>query len=189
MRFLFIEPGAACGLGDVCKVVLMSGLLRELVQEAVRAPFDYDGNGRVGHIEALVLDEIRTLDAQPLRLPMPRDKRLQVVCEALLRNPGRRETLEEWCDIAGASSRTLARLFASETGMRFVDWRQQARLSEALVQLAEGKDVASIARALSYESPSAFSLMFRRALGRAPRDYFEDSPASHVPVKLSRLRG
>ena len=54
-----------------------------------------------------------------------------MVCEALLRKPGRRETLEEWCDIAGASSRTLARLFASETGMRFVDWRQQARLGSS----------------------------------------------------------
>ena len=102
---------------------------------------------------------------------------MHVVCEALLRKPGRRETLEEWGDIAGASSRTLARLFASETGMRFVDWRQQARLAEALVQLAAGKDVASVARALGYGSPSAFTVMFRKALGKAPRDYFEDAPA------------
>ena len=67
---------------------------------------------------------------------MPRDKRLRTVCAALLHEPGRPETLEEWSDLAGASSRTLARLFASETGMRFVDWRHQARLADALVRLA-----------------------------------------------------
>ena len=44
-----------------CKVVLMTGLLRELVLEAVHAPLDDDRNGRMGHIEALILDEIRTL--------------------------------------------------------------------------------------------------------------------------------
>ena len=55
---------------------------------------------------------------------------------------GQPETLEEWSDIIGASSRTLARLFASVTGMRFVDWRHQARLADILVRLARGQDVA-----------------------------------------------
>jgi len=73
--------------------------------------------------------------------------------------------------IAGASSRTLARLFERETGMRFVDWRQQARLARALVGLAEGRDVASVARAVGYESVSAFTAMFRRVLGRTPSNY------------------
>lgn len=172
MRALFIEPRFARTVGTSCKVVLMSGLLRELVLAAVHAPLDDDKNGRTSHIEALILDEIRTLHAQPLHLPMPRDKRLRTVCEALLREPGREETLEQWSDIAGASSRTLARLFTSETGMSFVDWRQQARLSAALVQLAEGARVASVARTLGYGSVSAFTAMFRKALGKTPRDYF-----------------
>jgi AraC-like DNA-binding protein len=172
MRALYVEPRLARSVANTCKVVLMSGLLRELVLEAVHAPLDDDKNKRMRHIEALILDEIRTLDAQPLHLPMPHDKRLRLVCEALAQEPGREETLEEWSDIAGASSRTLARLFASETGMRFVDWRQQARLAAALVQLAEGEQVATVARALGYESVSAFTAMFRRALGKTPRDYF-----------------
>jgi AraC-like DNA-binding protein len=37
---------------------------------------------------------------------------------------------------AGASNGTLARLFARKTGMRFVDWRHQAQLADALVRLA-----------------------------------------------------
>jgi len=171
MRTLYIEPDVARGLPKDCKVVLMTGLLRELVLEAVRVPLDEDKNGRMSHVEALILDEISTLDAEPLSLPMPRDKRLRVICEALLRDPGQEDTLEQWADKAGTSSRTLARLFAGETGMRFVDWRRQARLAAALVRLAEGKDVASVARGLGYASASAFTAMFRQSLGKAPRDY------------------
>lgn len=176
MRALFIEPSLASTVASNCKVVVMTGLLRELVLDAVHAPLDDDRNGRMALVEALILDEIRTLDAQPLHLPMPRDKRLRVVCEALLQEPGREETLERWSEVAGASSRTLARLFASETGMRFVDWRRQARLAAALVRLAEGEDVASVARSHGYASASAFSAMFRQSLGKAPREYF-DEPA------------
>jgi len=172
MRALYVEPRLARSVASTCKVILMTGLLRELVLEAVHAPLDDDKNGRMAHVEALILDEIRTLDAQPLHLPMPHDKRLRVVCEALAQEPNREETLEQWSDVVGASSRTLARLFASETGMRFVDWRQQARLAAALVQLAEGEQVASVARALGYGSVSAFTAMFRRALGKTPREYF-----------------
>jgi AraC-like DNA-binding protein len=144
------------------------------VSEIVAAPLDYDESGRIGHVAALILDEIRTLDAQPLHVPMPRDRRLRTICTALLRDPGRCETLEEWSEIAGASSRTLARLFASETGMRFVDWRHQARLAEALVRLAQGQDVGSVSRGLGYASASAFTAMFRKALGTTPRNYFGD---------------
>ena len=84
--------------------------------------------GSMAHVAALILDDVRTLDAQPLHVPMPRDKRLRTACAALLYGPGRPGTLAEWSDIAGASSRTLARLSASETGTRFVDWRHQAQL-------------------------------------------------------------
>jgi AraC-like DNA-binding protein len=177
MRTLYIEPDAARALLKDCKIVLMSSLLRELVLEAVRAPLDEDRNGRMSHVEALILDEIGTLGAETLHLPMPRDRRLRVICEALLNEPGRQETLEQWSDKAGASSRTLARLFAAETGMRFVDWRRQARLAAALVRLAEGEDVASVARVLGYASASAFTAMFRESLGKAPRDYFGELAA------------
>src|ERR1700736_6656061 len=82
--------------------------------------------GSIAHVAALILDDVRTLVAQPLHVPMPRDKRLRTACAAY--GQGRPGTLAEWSDIAGASSRTLARLSASETGTRFVDWRHQAQL-------------------------------------------------------------
>jgi AraC-like DNA-binding protein len=84
-------------------------------------------------------------------------------------------TLDEWSAAAGASSRTLARLFRKETGMSFGAWRQQARLLDALRRLATGEAVTNVALDLGYASPSAFTSMFRRTLGRAPSRYFMES--------------
>ena len=76
---------------------------------------------------------------------------------------------------AGASERTLARLFRSETGMTFAAWRQQLRLIRALELLAEGTAVTEVALAVGFDSPSSFIAMFRRSLGTTPSRYFAPS--------------
>jgi AraC-like DNA-binding protein len=50
-------------------------------------------------------------------------------------------------------------------------WRQQVRLMEALTRLGAGASVTSIALELGYDSPSAFTAMFRRAVRCSPREY------------------
>ena len=101
----------------------------------------------------------------PLYLPMPRDRRLQAICQALLKQPELGLTLDDWGLRVGASSRTLARLFAQELQMSFHEWRQQLRLTEALPRLLAGDSVQVVARDLGYGSTRAFSSMFRRLLG------------------------
>ncbi len=59
--------------------------------------------------------------------------------------------------------------------MSFGAWRQQVRLVDALGRLATGQKVTAVALDLGYQSPSAFTSMFRRALGRAPTRYFLES--------------
>jgi AraC-like DNA-binding protein len=59
--------------------------------------------------------------------------------------------------------------------MRFVAWRHQVRLAQALVRLAQRQDIATVARAIGYDSASAFSAMFRGALGKTPREYFRQT--------------
>jgi AraC-like DNA-binding protein len=94
------------------------------------------------------------------------------VCDAILAAPADARALEAWAAEAGASARTLARLFQRETGMSFAQWRQQARLLESLRRLAAGDAVTAVAIDCGYRSPSAFAAMFRRALGVAPTAYF-----------------
>lgn len=42
----------------------------------------------------------------------------------------------------------------------------------ALIRLAQGDPVTTVALELGYDSPSAFSAMFRRIMGSTPSDYF-----------------
>jgi len=176
MRTVYVERSAAGAMPERCCVVTVSPLLRELILEATRLPRDYDERGRDGRIMRLVLDELAASPAMPLHLPQPRDRRLRRICAALMENPGRADSLEEWAARIGSSARTLARTFARETGMGFATWRQQARLAAALQRLAAGAPVTAVALDLGYASPSAFTAMFRRALGTRPSDYFRDPP-------------
>ena len=60
-----------------CHVLPISSLLRELIVRATELPMRYDEAGPAGHVVALILAELRGLQALPLQLPMPRDTRLQ----------------------------------------------------------------------------------------------------------------
>lgn len=116
----------------------------------------------------LVLDELAHADTQTLGVPLPRDKRLRALCEAVLRAPGERATLAEWAADTGASERTVARLFREELGTTYQQWRQQAVLAHALPMLARGMPIGQVAAATGYASDSAFSAMFKAAMGHPP---------------------
>jgi AraC-like DNA-binding protein len=169
MRSLYVAPEEG-RLPDACCVVNVPPLLRELILESIEAP----GPARRRRLLAtLILDEIRAATVAPLHLPEPADPRLVPITSALREQPGDGRTLSAWAREAGASTRTLSRLFLAQTGMTFRQWQRQARLLAALVRLAEGAQVTTVALDLGYESPSAFISAFRRALGRTPRRYFD----------------
>jgi AraC-like DNA-binding protein len=71
-----------------------------------------------------------------------------------------------------------ARHVQAKTGLSFGAWHQRLRLTEALARLRAGIPVTTVAQDLGYDSPSAFSAVFRRALGRAPSRYFARTPGS-----------
>ncbi len=68
--------------------------------------------------------------------------------------------------------KTIQRHFSSELGMTFGQWRQQARLLAAMERLAVGDKVIDVALAMGYDSPSAFTSMFKRQLGQTPAAFF-----------------
>lgn len=172
MRSLYVREDSVAGLPAECGVVGISPLLRELILAAADASQAYNLAGRDGRVMELILDEIRSLPVVPLHLPEPTDSRLRQITAAIRENPADTRTLEAWGRQAGASPRTLARLFPAETGMTFRHWQRQARLLAGLMRLAGGEPVTSVALEVGYENPSAFISMFRRALGVTPGRYF-----------------
>jgi AraC-like DNA-binding protein len=189
MRTLYLDRRAAVALGDQCKVLVVSGLVRELVLGLMDEP-PRRRSERGGLMTRLLLRELGAADQVPLHLPTPTDPRLQRVCSLLLEGRTRGRSLERLARQAGASTRTLARLFRSELKTTFLRWRQHADLARALSQLAGGASVKTAARSVGYDSASAFTVMFRRALGVTPTRYLRRRPESKRPVqkRTGRLR-
>ena len=65
--------------------------------------------------------------------------------------------------------RTVTRLFPSETGFTFKEWRQRARIMLALELLGEGMTIKQISARLGFSSVAAFSYAFRQVLGMQPK--------------------
>ncbi len=198
LRTLYLhQPAGSCG-PDVdpaaqapwrqCRVLEVSALLRALVLELdTRADDEGAASGspvsrtsqpapatneREQLISRLVLDELRRAHPVPLGVDLPADKRLRGLCEAMLADPARHQTLQAWAHDSGASPRTLARLFRSELATSFGQWRQRVVLAQALALAAQRRPMGWIAAELGYASPSAFAAMVRRAVGQPPSRFF-----------------
>ena len=124
---------------------------------------------------AVIIDQLGTVRAIPLQLPSPSDPRAERVAEALQRDPSERRSLQAVCKKAGASKRTIERIFQSETRLSLGKWRQQLRLMRSLQLLAAGEKIAYAALEAGYSTPSAFIAMFRKILGTTPGRYFDTS--------------
>ena len=175
-RTLYLDPSATPQGWQGCRVLMVSPLLREMVQSLDVQEGRTLGTRREALLSELLIDEITHADTQPLGVPLPHaehgDKRLRALCEAVLRAPAQRATLAQWAAEMGASERTMARLFKAELGLSYPQWRQQAVLAHALPLLARGTPVSQVAAASGYASDSAFSAMFKAAMGQSPT-YFQ----------------
>jgi AraC-like DNA-binding protein len=169
---VFLHPDIVHGLPDRPGVIGINALMRELVHRASAWTWNLELSERQERVLTVLLDEIREAPLEPLHLPMPIDRRLLRIAHAVLEQPQDNRSLEEWAAWAGLSARTLSRLFRAETALSFAQWRQQARLTKGLEQLADGLPVATVADGLGYASPSAFIAMFRRCFGHPPARYF-----------------
>lgn len=173
-------PGPKRGAGEAwqqCRVLEVSDLLRALMLALPAAPDDAPPLPpgeleREKLIGPLLADELRRAAPVPLGVPMPQDKRLRTLCEAVIDEPTRHDTLGAWVRDIGASERTVARLFRDELGTSFGQWRQQVLLARALTLAARKRPMSEIAAELGYTSPSAFSAMVRRSVGAPPSRFF-----------------
>jgi len=165
MRTLYFRTARLHGLPRTCCVVGIPNLVKELILYAC-------AYGADRHVSALLAHQLRALPALPLELPMPSDRRARHVAERIAIAPGAETQLAFLCRDAGASRRTIERVFLAETGLSLGRWRQQSRLMHAVRLLGGGASVTAVAFDAGYSTPSAFTVAFHKAFGATPTAYF-----------------
>jgi AraC-like DNA-binding protein len=154
------------------RTVTASGLMREMMREAMRWPVDAPGCPvRRIFFEAMatLCGEWITREAN-LFLPTSKDLRMK---RALDYTSLRMDlNLSDVCRHAGMSVRSLRRHLKAETGMTWDEYRHRSRLLQAISLLSETDEpISEIAARCGFESPSGFAKVFRLEMGEAPRDY------------------
>ena len=168
MRTLYFPVALVTHLAGECTAIDVTPLLRELVLELVdRCPVD-DADEPGMRLAAVAIDQIAGAATLPLQLPLPRDPRALRLAETLAADPANPAGLAELARAAGASLRTVQRLFLAETGLPFAQWRQRLRLLHGATALGAGKSVTEAGLEAGYSGTSAFIAAFRKHFGVTP---------------------
>ncbi len=149
-------------------VVAVDALVRELVIACSEPSLPRPEARR---LRAVLRDRLRRALVEPLALPAPDNPLLRRAC-ALVTDDLRQPRTAAWlARSVGVSERTLARLFRTEFGMTYPQWRTNVRVFRAMVLLAEGASVSAAGRACGWATTSAFIDTFSRTMGRTPGTY------------------
>jgi AraC-like DNA-binding protein len=173
MRIEFLPASLARLVPSHPAVFTASDLAREVVL-TLTGPRNYDrtagsdDRGARARLRRVLVDELHEAPEQPLQLPEPHDDRLQAVARLMYSQPAHNGSLAELGRTIGASARTLSRLFHTELGMTFYEWRTQLRIYHALVLLADGHDTTRVAHACGWANPSSVIAAFTNIIGTTP---------------------
>jgi AraC-like DNA-binding protein len=171
MRSIYVPAGVGSGWPDNCVALEVLPLLRELILRIVALRWLAPGDARHERLLMLLADLIAESERLPLVLPLPRDPRARRVAQAILAAPGDNVAVAELARRAGASARTVQRLFTAETGAPLENWRLKCRMQQAVILLNAGNSVTAVAHTCGYSSASAFTTAFKRLFGAPPARY------------------
>lgn len=168
VRATYLDPDLVAPGWETIVGVPISALLRELLLHDRAAAMP---DASRAHLQALAVEQMVPVTAASIDLRMPSAPGLRQVAEDLVASPGDDRTVDAWASSVGMSSRTFMRRVVEETGSSFAQWRILARMGAALVLLAAGEPVASVAREVGYSSTGTFATLFRRTIGMTPALY------------------
>ena len=178
LRSAYLEP-LRCPIDWAAPTpVAVSPLLGELIHHLDNRGIGADERFRA---EAVLFDLLLPLRIATIDVRTPTDPRVRDVADALLADPADPRRLHEWGRTVGASSRTLARAFLSDTGLSFGRWRTLVRLQASLPYLAQQMPVTAVARLVGYRTTSAYVTAFRAHTGVTPGRYFQSPMAAPLP--------
>jgi len=150
-------------------VVAVGTLLRELVLAMF---VDGADPRRTDLLARLALFELAEAEDPATFMPMPSDPRARRVAEMVLAEPAGMRDLADLSRAAGASQRTITRLFPAETELTFKAWRQRARILASVEMLDGGRaTIASVSDRSGFSSVASFGHAFRQVLGIAPGEF------------------
>jgi AraC-like DNA-binding protein len=171
MRTIYVPVERSAALPQHTHAIEIAPLLREVILHIVALRLLREDVPAHLHMAQVFFDLVASARSLPLFVPMPRDARAAAVAQVLRDNPVRDDSIALLSRKAGASVRTVQRLFRKETGMRFVEWRQRLRLLQAISEVEQGMSVTQAGAAAGYSSTSAFIATFRQQMGETPSRY------------------
>lgn len=168
MRTVYFLPALVEHLPRECCALDVPPLLRELVLAIVIVHLIDETDEEGMRLAGVAIDRIAAARALPLQLPLPSDPRAVRLAQRLRADPACDIELADLSREAGASARTIQRLFLAETGLRFSEWRQRLRLLHGASRLGGGSSVTEAGLEAGYSGTSAFTAAFRKHFGFTP---------------------
>ncbi|MGP3775369.1 AraC family transcriptional regulator [Streptomyces sp. SDT5-1] len=156
------------------EVILVDPLLDQVLKAVTDESLPSE---EIANLQRVLFDRIRRTQVTGLRMPIPSDPRLRAACDLVQKDLERVYSLPQLAKLTHVSERTLARLFKSEFGQTYPQWRTHARLFHAMIRLAEGHSVSRVSRDCGWSTPSAFIDSFRRVMGQTPGSFREPDSA------------
>jgi len=171
LRNLYIDPAYPIRQDEKSIVMLtMSHLLREVILKLTDTKKALTEQ-QIKNLGLVAIDELEVLKPFNNNIHSGKDLRLQRLINHIVQHPNEHFSLPDLSNIAGASVRTVERLFKSETGMTFRQWRSRFKLMNSLALIAQGKTSTFIAHELGYKSVSSFISTFKTQFGCTPQEY------------------
>ena len=157
---------------DSITIIEVSELLKALINKMAFWPVDKP-EIEMNNCTALFWEEFDHSKTYSYELPLPTDRRLnsfrlRVSDEAFLA-----PDLVTLANSAGASTKTVTRIFKAETGMSYQEWKQQWRTLKAIELLCRERQVSDVAHWLEFSSDSAFIAFFKKQMGQTPLSFMK----------------
>jgi AraC-like DNA-binding protein len=172
VRCLYLDAALGAVPASI-RVVDVPPLARELILHAVAvSPLGLESPVESALV-TLLIDQLTSLPAASLRLPLPTDQRAADLAERLISRPA--DPLDTAAAGVAASRRTLERLFKRETGLTLAGWRRRARALAAIERMSDGATVTSAGAEVGYATPSSFVAAFRAEIGTTPQAFMRRS--------------
>ncbi len=174
MRSIYIEPSwllkhSKHSQLNKLYLIEVSPLLRELILASHKKGASKE---KVELLVNLALLELTQAKDAASFLPMPIDARANTVALLTMKDISSTKDFEQLCFEANASSRTITRLFNKETKMSFREWRQRARIMNALELLEDGnRSIKQVANKLGFSSTASFTHAFKEVMNLTPTEF------------------